>query len=221
MREPNPPILEALYQNWCDLVQPFTTDQVVIQHAFQELVAAYSAYDRSYHTLSHIQHFLKVVEFLKSDFLNLTAVSLAGWFHDVVYDSQRQDNEYLSTLSAGQTLLSLKIPTDVITEVQRLILLTQSHQTTDKDYNGQVVLDADLAILGTPPERYQIYVQQIRQEYAWLSEGAFQTGRILFLQNLLQRDRIYQTPQMQQTAELQARTNLTIEFEFRESRAKV
>jgi predicted metal-dependent HD superfamily phosphohydrolase len=221
MRETSPIILEQLYQNWQNLILPFLTHPVQIQHSFQQLVAAYSSDDRYYHTLVHIQQVLNSIESLQCDFTNLSAVCLAGWFHDVVYDPQRQDNESCSALYTESILHSLNVPQDLIAEVQRLILLTQSHQVEEDNNNGKILLDADLAILGTSPERYQIYVQQIRQEYDWLSEEAFHIGRTQFLQNMLHRHSIYQTLPMQQTAEAQARINLNREFEFRKSHAKV
>jgi predicted metal-dependent HD superfamily phosphohydrolase len=221
MRETSPTILEQLHRHWQNLILPFTANQVQIQHSFQQLVAAYSADDRYYHTLTHIQQVLNCIESLQSARTNQPAVDLAGWFHDVVYDSQRQDNESCSALYAELMLRSLNVPQDLIAEVQRLILLTQSHQVAEDDDNGRVLLDADLSILGIPPEPYQMYVQQIRQEYAWLSEEAFHTERTQFLKSMLHRHAIYQTLPMQQTAEAQARINLIREFEFRKSHVKV
>ncbi|MCU0537881.1 MAG: hypothetical protein MUD14_28685 [Hydrococcus sp. Prado102] len=65
---------------------------------------------------------------------------------------------------------SLSIPSNVIDNVVRLILITKHHQVSEQDYDGRVLVDADLAILSSDRKEYWKYVRAIRQEYAWVSE---------------------------------------------------
>jgi predicted metal-dependent HD superfamily phosphohydrolase len=67
------------------------------------LVAAYTAPGRHYHNLAHIEDCLGALARVE----NLSAaereiLSEAIWWHDVVYDATRSDNEELSAQLAEQ-----------------------------------------------------------------------------------------------------------------------
>lgn len=108
-------------------------------------------------------------------------------------------------------------PSQVREETARLILLTKTHQTTPDDRVGQALLDADLAILGAEPARYDDYARQIRQEYAWVAEEGYRSGRAQVLRRFLQRSRLFGTDTHYQHLEDTARSNLGRELERLES----
>ncbi|AUT03250.1 hypothetical protein CLI64_24115 [Nostoc sp. CENA543] len=202
---------DILLYRWQQTLEPFGVDQVAMETAFAQLVTVYSAPHRHYHNLDHINHVLEIIDTLKTYTDNLSAVQLAAWFHDVVYEPQAQDNEEKSAEYADQLLNTLKLPTEHINTVTRLILNTKSHQTDERDLDSQVLLDADLGILAVNPEHYLKYADAIRQEYSWLSTLEYMTARKQFLQKFLQRPQIYCTPLMLEFAELFARYNLNAE----------
>ena len=75
-----------------------------------------------------------------------------------------------------------------------------------------MVLDFDLAILGSSPEYYQFYRQAIRQEYRWVSGLLFRRKRRQVLESFLQRERLFFTAEMRARLEAQARRNLQEEL---------
>ncbi|MEA5580007.1 hypothetical protein VB620_01470 [Nodularia harveyana UHCC-0300] len=198
---------------WQQTLQSFGVDQITAELTFAHLVTAYSTGDRHYHTLKHINHVLGTIDTLQAYAQDLPAVQLAAWFHDVVYNTQAQDNEEKSAHYADKVLSNLGIPTNTIATVNRLILNTKQHQAATEDYDSQVLLDADLAILATQPIQYQKYAHAIRQEYAWLSELEYITGRKKVLEHFLQQQSIYHTPLMCNIAEQSARFNLQAEIQ--------
>lgn len=204
---------DALLSRWQNTLQPFGIDQAAANKAFTRLVEAYSSCDRNYHTLKHIEQVLNTIDTLQVYAQNLPAVQLAAWLHDVVYDTQAQDNEERSADYAGELLRSLGIPSSNITIVTRLILHTK-HQAVTDDIDSQVLLDADLAILAANPVQYQEYANAIRQEYSWVSEADYITGRRQVLERFLQRQRIYFTPLMFEMSEKSARSNLQAEIKI-------
>src|SRR5690242_20725665 len=109
---------------------------------------------------------LKTVDVLSDHCRDRGAVRLAAWYHDAVYDSHATDNEERSADMARSALSRLRVPGDRVESVARLILATKTHQT-DGDPDAAVLLDADLAILGSEPEQYDRYAKAIRREYAW------------------------------------------------------
>lgn len=206
-------IKEKLFQHWCQLLQNFHVNQTAAKKTFTQILLAYSTPNRYYHNLEHIYQVLEVIQTLKNQTQDLKIVQLAAWFHDIVYDTTVKDNEDKSANYAVECLLSLSIPPDVIKNVKRLILTTKNHQAFSNDYDAQVLLDADLAILGSNSSDYRNYTQAIRNEYIWVPELEYFAGRQLVLQNFLQRQNIYFTEIMQQTKEKNARKNLQAEIE--------
>jgi predicted metal-dependent HD superfamily phosphohydrolase len=211
--------IETLKSTWENLLQPFQVSPRFSQTVFLDLVRAYSSVGRFYHTLEHIQLVLKVIEEIRRQsppqallIINFPAIQLAAWFHDVIYDSKSKDNEEKSAEYAAATLTRLGIPINTVECVQNLILNTKTHQAPSTDIDSQVLLDADLAILGASELEYKTYAQGIRQEYAWVADEFYRRKRIQVLQNFLQRDRIYFTPQLFGKLESRARLNLQAEI---------
>jgi predicted metal-dependent HD superfamily phosphohydrolase len=201
-----------LSSRWCQLLDRFSPDEKIVVQVFQEIVSAYSQPHRYYHTLAHIRHCLGILGTMRSDSLNCSALELAVWFHDIVYNPQANDNEQQSADYAAIVLPQLKIPPATLSEVKRLILCTQFHQTQDDDREGQILVDADLAILGTRRSQYREYALAIRQEYAWVAESDYCRGRQKVLNKFLQHDRIYKTQFLRSKLESRARSNLTMEL---------
>jgi len=201
------------------LLQPFQVSPRFSQKVFLDLVRAYSTVGRFYHTLEHIQLVLKVIEEIRRQstpqtllVINLPAIQLAAWFHDVIYDSKSKDNEEKSAEYAAATLTRLGIPINTVECVKNLILHTKNHQAPSTDIDSQILLDADLAILGASELEYKTYAQGIRQEYAWVADELYRMIRIQVLQIFLQRERIYLTPQLFGKLEAKARLNLQAEI---------
>lgn len=203
---------KKLKAHWDNLLQSLKVDLLLGESIFNDLVTAYSNSTRYYHNLQHIQQLLTVANLMKDEAKNFPVIELAIWFHDVIYDSQAQDNEVKSAAYAEQVLTSLEIDDLTIQSVKQLILKTQSHQTDLEDYDSQIFLDADLSILGASQTKYQIYSQAIRQEYAWLSQSDYYLGRKKVLESFLARTRIYQTEYLFKQLENKARFNLQQEF---------
>jgi predicted metal-dependent HD superfamily phosphohydrolase len=158
---------DLLFSYWLQTLQSFAVNTAAANKTFLTIVSLYSTPNRHYHTLQHIHSVLNTIDTLRTYVQDLPCLRLAAWFHDIVYDTYAQDNEQKSADYAGDMLRMLAIPNADIAKVKSLILCTKNHQANDID--SQVLLDADLAILGTNPVEYQKYAQVIRQEYAWVS----------------------------------------------------
>ncbi|BAY31239.1 hypothetical protein NIES2107_30980 [Nostoc carneum NIES-2107] len=203
---------DILLHRWQKTIQPFEFKPRDANQIFNELVAAYSAPKRYYHTLEHILHVLMTIDNLQAYIKDINSVQIAAWFHDIVYDSQAKDNEEKSAKYACELLHNLGLEPNNIAQIALLILNTKSHQAAADDFDSQVLLDADLAILAADPVQYQEYAQAIRQEYAWVPQDQYIAGRKQVLEKFLQRDRIYFTPLMFEVAETIARANITAEI---------
>jgi predicted metal-dependent HD superfamily phosphohydrolase len=197
-----------LEASWAALLCPFGAASEEVQRQFHDLSERYAEPQRYYHTLRHIADVLASVAVLGDHARDLPAVQLAAWFHDVIYDPRSGDNEEQSAAHAATRLTGLHVSVGVIDRVQRLILATKTHDASAGDLDCMILLDADLAILGAGEADYASYAGAIRQEYAWVPDEQYRTGRTRILQQFLQRERIYRTERMHQARESRARANL-------------
>ena len=173
-----------------------------------ELVAAYSQGHRHYHTLQHLRECLAHCDAAASLAAHPEEVELALWFHDAVYDPQRDDNEERSAEWAWRSILAAGCDEAIAQRVQALVLATKAHQAPADDADARLLLDVDLAILGAAPGRFAEYERQIRAEYAHVPEADFRAGRARVLAGFLERPRIYLTSVFHDALEHRARENL-------------
>jgi predicted metal-dependent HD superfamily phosphohydrolase len=177
-----------------------------------ELVAHYGEPHRRYHTRDHLVAVLDLVDELAGAAADADAVRLAAWFHDAVYDPKRDDNEERSARLARRMLADTDLPPDRIEEVARLALLTRTHAPSAGDANGQVLCDADLAILAAGPADYAAYAAAVREEYSFVPDEVFTAGRADVLASLLELPSLFHTPAARERFEATARHNLETEL---------
>jgi predicted metal-dependent HD superfamily phosphohydrolase len=177
-----------------------------------DLETAYHQEWRYYHTLDHIFAVLQQVDRLVYLAKNPAAVRLAALFHDVVYIPTAKDNEEQSAEYAGKILSGTGLASELIEEVKRLVLATKTHSAGSEDIGCQVLLDADLSILGSNAEHYIAYTENIRLEYAEIPEEQYRVGRKQVMEKFLMRPRLYFTDVMFDAYEQQARHNITEEI---------
>jgi predicted metal-dependent HD superfamily phosphohydrolase len=204
--------LDRLRARWLDLVGAFGVSGAAAEGAFTDLAARHADPARSYHTLRHVADVLDTIDRLRDQARDLAAVRFAAWFHDAVYDTHARDNEARSAALAVEVLRGLPVPAGTTAAAHNLILLTKTHRADPADRDGLVLLDADLAVLGAPPDQYAAYSRAIRQEYAWVPEEAYRSGRRQVLESFLRRERIYHLEAMHVAREAQARRNLAAEI---------
>jgi len=176
------------------------------------LGARYTQPHRAYHNLMHIEDVLLRIEELTPPKENELALALAAWFHDAVYQPDRDDNEERSAYVAYDALEQVGASPDLMAEVVRLIRITAGHSADDDDVAGAVLCDADLSILGAPREKYVTYAQAIRQEYIHVSAADYHVGRTNALRSFVQREHIYRTPYARAHWEARARENIDAEI---------
>ena len=176
------------------------------------LVAAYADPSRGYHDTRHLSEVLDRLDELAAagtDF-DVTPVLLAAWFHDAVYDGERDAEE--RSAAWAEDALPTQVPTAVVDEVARLVRLTETHQPDDADANGCALSDADLGILAATADRYEEYVAAVRREYAHLPDDVFDKGRESVLRALADKPHLFHTAYARERWEAPARTNLEREL---------
>ncbi|WP_406383025.1 hypothetical protein [Streptomyces sp. NBC_01618] len=180
----------------------------------ENLLVRWAEPQRRYHTTAHLAAVLDHVDTLAGYAADADAVRLAAWFHDAVYRPDRSENEERSAALAERALPEAGVPDGVTAEVARLVRLTITHDPAEGDANGEVLCDADLAILAAPPREYAAYTAQVREEYGFVPDDAFREGRATVLRQLLGLPRLFRTPHGVEQWEPRARQNLLTELEL-------
>lgn len=175
---------------------------------FEALIQRYSEPHRKYHTVQHLAECFGTLCELENRAEHLGELELALWFHDAVYDVRRSDNEDRSAAWMAECLRNAGAPTEMIQRVHALILSTREHKPAH-DVDPAILSDVDLWILAAPPERFQEYEQQIREEYSYVPEPLFRYKRKQVLEEFMKRERIFNTALFVERYEMQARRNLT------------
>ncbi|MCD9878231.1 HD domain-containing protein [Streptomyces guryensis] len=178
------------------------------------LLARWQEPQRHYHTLAHLTAVLDHVDVLEKYAADPDVVRLAAWFHDAVYFPDRSENEERSARLAERALPEAGVSDAKTAEVARLVRLTVTHDPSAGDRDGQVLCDADLAILAAPPSAYAAYTAAVREEYHFVPSDAFREGRAAILRQLLGLPRLFRTPYGQEQWEATARYNLASELEM-------
>jgi predicted metal-dependent HD superfamily phosphohydrolase len=185
-----------------------------------DLLRRYAEPHRRYHTTEHLHQVLVMIDELADD-QDLFLVRLAAWFHDAVYaiPAGQVSNEEASARLAIRTLARVGLEQEDLNQIARLVRLTETHSPGTRDPEGELLCDADLAILAAPPEAYAKYVEQIRAEYAAVPEPQFLAGRLEVLTQLTDRE-IFRTAKGRRLAEA-ARANLEVEIQSLTERLEV
>lgn len=182
---------DYLKKSWQDLTLKHGVKQEVLNSVYEEISEKYTENQRYYHNLKHIFEMLKLANQYQQECQYYDIICFAIWFHDVVYDPKKKNNEMQSSQFAAQKMKKMSISHVVISSTVDYILATRTHQPSVEDTDLQYFLDFDLAILGTPFDEYAQYCQDIRQEYKFVPKLLYQNIRAKILRRFLKRPKLY------------------------------
>ncbi|MFD2512363.1 hypothetical protein ACFSRY_00675 [Pontibacter locisalis] len=195
---------------WEKLISRYTSN-LQGDELWKELEKAYTSEERSYHTLHHLGYMLQLAEQYKPEIKHFDALRFAIFYHDIIYHPAAKDNEEKSAELAMVALNSAGVKPEELELIRKMIRATKEHQEhRNKDIN--LLLDFDLAILGTEWDKYDTYRKQVRIEYKHFPDAVFNHGRKQVLQSFLAQPSIFKTPQFEVEREAKARENLTREI---------
>ena len=176
------------------------------------LAARYAEPHRRYHTLAHVQALLRHLDTHRALARQPAHIEAAIWYHDVVYDTRRDDNEICSADIARFELMSIGWLGIDVERVAGMVEATRHHRVVDGDSDTLLFLDLDLSVLGAGASEYDAYRDAIRAEFSWVPGTDYRAGRTQVLRAFLERDAIYRTPELAARWEAPARSNLQREL---------
>lgn len=200
-----------LRDRWADLTRRLAIERDQTAGIRDDLLARYGEAHRAYHDLSHIAQCLGELDSARDLAGDDTAVELALWYHDAIYDPRANDNERRSAALFLDQATRLGLADDKRRHVARMIEAT-AHGQTGPDAGAApdtaLLLDIDLSILGQAEPVFDRYEEGVRFEYTWVEPERFIAGRRRILVSFLARDRLFATAHFRSRYEVTARRNL-------------
>ena len=200
-----------LKETFIGLLTNYTDNDSLTNELWTEIEKNYTSKKRHYHTLQHLDNLLKQLTEVKDEIQNWNAILFTLYYHDIIYNSLKSDNEEKSAGLAEKRLKQISVSIETIELCINQILATKSHlKSTDSDTN--YFTDADLSVLGQNWETYSLYYKNVRKEYSIYPDLVYNPGRKKVLKYFLSMNRIYKTDFFFCKFETQAKRNLTNEL---------
>lgn len=202
-----------LKETFIELLTNYTDNSSLINELWTEIEKNYLNKKRHYHNLQHLHHLWTQLIEVKHEMQNWETCLFTLYYHDIIYDSLKSDNEEKSAELAEKRMNQIYVAKDKIELCKKQILATKLHvRSTENDTNYFV--DADLSILGQPWEIYSQYCKNVRKEYSIYPNLIYNPGRKKVLNRFLSMDRIFKTDFFYNKFEAQAKQNLQKELEL-------
>ncbi len=199
-----------LKNRFTNLLENYTEDSKLIAILWDSVFKKYSEKHRAYHNLTHLEEIFKYFDVYQQEIEEPNTMAFSIFYHDVIYNIWKKDNEEKSADFAIDKLQQISLPTDILHKVHQQIIATKRHESSNTD--TKYLLDFDLAILGQPEHIYKTYTQKIRKEYKLIPSLIYKKGRIKVLEHFSNKSSIYKTSAFIDFYEQQAKENLQTEL---------
>ncbi len=206
-----------LRHKWMTTMNALHIPENAAKIGFNRFLTAYDNNARNYHGIKHVEKMLKEIEGFNQANPNrlqhLDLLNYGVFMHDYI---NGRPNDVRDSAEIAAQFLNLSTSAEIRNQkelVSKIITATDHSQSEDKkSLEEQVIIDADLVILGEQKGVYDLYARQIRAEYAQYPDDAFAKGRTAVLRTFLDKPSIYGTEYFHQKFEVTARNNLTREI---------
>lgn len=211
-----------LFSSFVDALQEIgaTASRAECEAEARDLVARWSAPERTAHSFRHLINVLAHIDELSSSVHDPDVLRVAAWYHGAILDrapcSARDELDPSAPASncpdlTRARLEGLEVSEDVITRVLELIHNIARHEAARDDIDAQVLVDADLARLADSPRDFKKYCENLREEYHAIDDLTYYTARRNAIRRLLARETVYHTAAAQEWEDT-ARANLEVEL---------
>ncbi|WP_281753969.1 HD domain-containing protein [Neptunitalea chrysea] len=196
----------ALKAQFFHITNTYTASHEIASDLWNEIETAYTGKKRYYHNLQHIHYMWQLASKHQQYIPDYKVLLWAIFYHDLVYNVSYGNNELKSANIAVARMAQLGISKTEQQLCHDLIMATKHHNATST--TAAYMVDFDLAILGTSPEVYATYNQNIRKEYAIYPMCMYKKRRIKVLEHFLAMERIFKTDTFYTLLESKAHENL-------------
>jgi predicted metal-dependent HD superfamily phosphohydrolase len=204
--------ISYLFAEW--LSAHFRAGVVPSWNEFWRLMKCYSEPHRYYHTVQHIYECLRYLRKHYGDQRMIHLVQFAIFYHDIVYDVTKKDNEEQSAkqwMDYSRNLSSMMLVHRLV--VESLIEMTASHKLApNSSILFKIMNDVDMHVFLCPDGHYLEYARNVWKEYSVFGREGYLKGRLQFL-STIDVDSMFFTSEALEHIH-HARANLALEKEI-------
>lgn len=204
--------MKSLKEIWHKTAQLAKFDEATSANLWEEIYNAYTSKGRYYHGLAHLESIFRFTEEEELKLEDRLSLNLSIFYHDIVYDFERKDNERKSADLAIERLILAGIDNQIVNRVEDLIMATYGHEYS-ADQLKNLMIEADVAIIGSDFETYQKYAQNCRSEYGMYPDDIYNPARKEALSHFLSRKDLFVSEKFKEKFEANARKNLQWEID--------
>ena len=194
-----------------ELVNTYNSDKSIAPIYWKEIEKKYNSARRYYHTTTHLEKLIDEIDSCKRLIADWDTLLFSVFYHDIIYNVLKSNNEERSADLAVKRLSTTKFPLDRINICKEQIIATKTHLFSNNE-DTNLLTDADLSVLGQPSNGYEKYCEQIRKEYSIYPDIVYKPGRKKVLSHFLNMEKIFKTSFFYEKYEFQARKNLESEL---------
>ena len=197
-----------------------TATQSDLETESVDLAERWSAPERQLHNVRRLMNTLTHIDEISSSAHDPDILRVAAWYHGAFLNKALDiklggfQANFASTRCidhAHNRLTNLGVPEEVVARIDELIAFLTRHRAPRTDFDAQVLVDADLAVLACSPQDYKKLRTSLRAELSELNDLQFTKARMALVKKLLSYETIYQSP-LGSAWEDTARANLEVEL---------
>lgn len=197
----------TMHESFAEATIAFGIRQTWSSRVWGFIESQYSSPTRFYHNMDHILEMVEVIGELRYACDDYHSVILAAWYHDLIYDTTRDDNESQSAFYALMSLEWLAGPkTWMPYHVFALVQATADHNPKTAD--EMVLCDADLLRFADPYDKFLKNNADIRREYGWVPQNEYDLGRAKVMQKFMDKEPLFHIPEINEQYEVIAKENI-------------
>ncbi|CAN5547739.1 hypothetical protein BH10BAC2_BH10BAC2_39480 [soil metagenome] len=137
-----------LQQVLTELLYSYQIPEDLCTTYWAEIEKYYNSKKRHYHNLTHLENLLKQLLECRSQIKDWDSILFAVYYHDIIYNTLKKNNEERSALLAVKRLTAIHYAPGKCALCSQHILATKAH-TLSKNNDTNLFTDADLSILGS------------------------------------------------------------------------
>lgn len=141
-----------------EIANKYTQNKNLIYNLWLNIQKRYSDKSRFYHNLSHLENMFSEIDIIKSKIVDIDCVALAIFYHDIIYNPLKTDNEKQSAEFMNKQLSIIEFPK--IENCKNHIFATQKHELSQNS-DTNFLNDIDIAVFGQEWDIYEKYMKNI------------------------------------------------------------
>ncbi|MFZ1381862.1 MAG: hypothetical protein WAS54_03620 [Scrofimicrobium sp.] len=200
-----------------------TADAKTRRVEIDRLISAWNMSGRSFHNVRYLSSVLEQLDSLDAAATDPEILRVAfayrGAEHEVGWEDAGMEDSPSSVpqICNADDLLRLGVPGQTVERVKDLARQLGQHSPKADDLDAKIIIDADLAILASPPQRYRKLLEGLRGEVPFMDSEDFLRRRRRAIKRLLLRQHVFFSP-VGRRWDAVARENLEAELNSIEAR---